>query len=319
MTAHQVAALLGSRAATVAELVELGLHRSTIAHRCRPGGPWRSMAPGVVLLHNAPPNRDDRRAAGLRHAGPGAVLTGLDALELHGMHRVPKPGGPVHVLVPESRRRSGHGLILVERTERLPVADPGRWPLAPLPRAVLDFARRSREREHVRAGIAEVVQRGRCTPATLWAELLAGTTRGIDLPKQVLQEVSDGVRSVAEAGARTLIRESGLPQPMWNPRLVHVPTGEYIATPDAWFDDLAVAWEIDSHEFHLSPAAYEQTLRRRVRMTATGILVVAHTPRRVHDHRLAVRGDLADHLAQAALRPRPPIRALPATSGAFVA
>jgi hypothetical protein len=86
----------------VADLERLGLHRSTVAHRCRPGGPWRSLMPGIVLLHNAAPTHGDRRRAALVYAGAGAVLTGLDALELCGMRRMPSPSGPVHVLVPRT-------------------------------------------------------------------------------------------------------------------------------------------------------------------------------------------------------------------------
>jgi hypothetical protein len=35
----------------------------------------------------------------------------------------------------------------------------------------------------------------------------------------VLLEISDGVRSVAEANARDIAQRSGLPAPMWNPKL----------------------------------------------------------------------------------------------------
>jgi hypothetical protein len=81
------------------------------------------------------------------------------------MRRVPSPSGPVHLLGPTDRRRAGQNLALVERTDRLPEPSPGRWPLAPLDRAVLDFTRRVRDRDLVRSAIAEVVQRGRSTPA----------------------------------------------------------------------------------------------------------------------------------------------------------
>jgi hypothetical protein len=83
-------ALAGATVVRVDQLVELGLTRSTIAHRCRPGGPWRRLAPGIVKLHNGPITRNDRRRAALLHTGSDAVLTGLDALELHGMRRMPR-------------------------------------------------------------------------------------------------------------------------------------------------------------------------------------------------------------------------------------
>jgi hypothetical protein len=303
----------------VRDLEEVGLRRSTIAHRCRPGGPWRSLLPGVVLLHNAAPTRDDRRSAALLHCGTGSVITGLDALELHGMRRAPSPNGPVHVLVPDDRRRTGHGVALVERTERLPVAEPGRWPLVPLHRAVLDFARRCRDRDQVRSALAETVQRRRCSPQDLVAELNAGSGRGSALPREVLREVADGIRSVAEAKARALLLETDLPRPLWNPTLVDAATGDFVAVPDAWFDAVGLAWEIDSHEWHLDPADHARTLVRRVAMTARGIAVVPHTPGRITKEWATVCNELRKNLAQAALRPRPAVVAIPApTNGTFV-
>ena len=289
----------------VAELQGEGVARSTITHRCRAGGPWRRLLPGVVALHNGPPSRDDRRRAALLYCG-SCVITGLDALELHGMRRMPSPSGPVHVLIPASVRRLGAGRVLVERTDRLPAAAPGRWPLAPVCRAALDFARRSGDRAEVRSTLAEVVQRGLCTPADLNAELALGSGRGSALPREVLREVSDGVRSVAEADARALALRSGLPAPRWNIPL-HRSGGRFIATPDAWFDDVAMAWEIDSLEWHLSPEDYERTLDRRAAMMAEGIIVVHHSPRKLRTAPTEVIADLRANHAHAARRPRPAV------------
>ncbi|TWF80790.1 hypothetical protein FHX44_116733 [Pseudonocardia hierapolitana] len=310
----------GGLVVLVRDLVELGMHRDTIAYRCRPGGPWRRLAPGLVMLRNGPPTRDDRRRGGLLHAGPDALITGLDALELHGLERAPRPSGPVHLLVPPERRRSGYGLVMIERTDRLPGPAPGRWPIAPLERAVIDTVRRMRERDVVRSVVAEVVQRGLRTPAQLATELEAGAQRGSRLPREVLREVSAGIRSVAEAKARVLLQRSkALPPALWNPEVVDE-HGRFIAKPDAWFDDVAMAWEIDSHEFHLGPADHAATLARRSAMTATGIIVVATAPSRIAREPATVLAELERTHAQAALRPRPRLYALPdvPTSGAFV-
>lgn len=226
--------LCGGRVVRVADLERLGLHRATIAGRCRPGGPWQSVAPGLVVLHNGPLTRVERRSAAVLQVGPGAVITGLDALWLAGMRRCPQPTGPVQLLGPADRRRVGHGLFLLERTDRLPVPPPGRPPVAEPVRAVLDWARRSRDRDAVRSAIAEVVQRGRATPAGLAAELGAGSSRGAALPRSVLSEVSAGVRSVAEAKARELLLGSPvLRGGEWN-RHLYDPNGRFVATPDVW-------------------------------------------------------------------------------------
>lgn len=143
----EYAALLGSTIVHISRLEALGLARSTVAQRCRAGGPWQRLLPGIVMLSNGPPTRADRRRAALLYAGAGSVLTGADALELHGMERMPRPSGPVHVLIPADRRRAGSGRVLAERTGRLPVPAPGRWPLAPVVRATLDFTRRCTDRK----------------------------------------------------------------------------------------------------------------------------------------------------------------------------
>jgi hypothetical protein len=304
------AALCGAGIVRVEKLMSLGLSRSTIAHRCRAGGPWRRMLPGIVKLDNAPPNRRDRRQAALLYAGEGAVLTGLDALELHGMQRMPQPSGPVHLLIPAERRRAGTGLVLAERTDRLPFAVPGRWPLAPIARAALDAARRLPNRDEVRSLLAEVVQRGRCSPGDLHAELTDGSGRGIKLPREVLAEIGDGVRSVAEANAREIARRSGLPQPLWNAKLYNR-RGQFIAMPDAWFDRVGLAWQIDSFEWHLSPGDYALTLERRSSMMAEGIVVLHTLP-----SNLAKRAEAVEELRRAyehaARTSRPQVVAIPA-------
>lgn len=294
------------------DLEEAGLRRSTIAYRCRVGGPWQRLLPAVVLLHSGPPTREDRCRAALLYGGTDAVLTGLDALELHGMRRMPKPSGPVHLLIPADRRRGGAGRVLAARTERLPTPAPGAWPLAPVARAALDFARRSHDRDQVRATLAEVVQRGRCSPAQLVAELATGCGRGSALPRAVLVEISDGVRSTAEARAREIVRRSGLCAPLWNARLCDQ-GGRFIASPDAWFDDVGLAWEIDSYEFHLSPEDYARTVERRSAMMAEGVVVLHTLPSKITQREPEVLDELRRTHVQAGRRPRPPVLAVPAS------
>lgn len=64
-------------------------------------------------------------------------------------------------------------------------------------------------------------------------------------------------RDVVRAVLAELILRGGLLQPLWNARVVDARTGGFIAVADAWFDEVALAWEIDSYEFHLSPADHE--------------------------------------------------------------
>ncbi|MGE0298669.1 hypothetical protein [Pseudonocardia sp.] len=302
--------LVGDHVVRVAELAELGVGRRTTAHRCRSGGPWRWLLPGVVRLSNGPVTRDDRRRAALVYAGPRAVLTGLDALHLHGLSRLPAPAGPVHVLVPAGIRRAGGGRVLAERTERLPDPVPGRWPLAPVTRAALDFCRRSRERDIVRSVLAEAVQSRRCTPAELRAELALGCSRGSALPREVLREIIDGVRSVAEADARRIALSSGVPRPRWNVTLVDR-DGRLVAIVDGWFEEAGMAWEIDSREYHALPGDYERTVQRRAALMALGVVVMQTLPSALRRDPDGVRSQLRANHARASLLPSPAVRALP--------
>jgi hypothetical protein len=161
-----------------------------------------------------------------------------------------------------------------------------------------------------------VVQRSRCTPADLREELEAGSGRGSALPRDVLREVADGVRSAAEADARQLLLQTPLPPPLWNARL-YDRRGRFIAMPDAWFDEVGMAWEIDSKEWHLSPEDHERTLDRRSAMTMENVVVMHTRPSKLHHRAAEVREELLRHYANACLRRRPPVLAVPGASGAF--
>ena len=52
--------------------------------------------------------------------------------------------------------------------------------------------------------LAEAVQRGDVSPASLSDELESGSNRGSALPRKILREVSADIHSVAEADAREL-------------------------------------------------------------------------------------------------------------------
>ncbi|ALE78033.1 hypothetical protein WY02_05875 [Pseudonocardia sp. AL041005-10] len=305
----EIALACPERVVAVARLEALGVPRTTISYRCRPGGPWTRMGSGVVRLDNGPQTREDRCLAGLVHAGPGAIVTGADALVRQGVRAAPVPSGPVHLLVPADRRRIGAGLVVAERTHRLPPAV-GRVPLAPIARAAIDLARRTRDRNLVRTVFAGVVQQRHCRADDLVHELVDGSNRGSALPREVLREILGGVRSVAEATAARLVARSGLPAPVLNVRLERV-DGTFLAIPDFWFDDVGLAWQIDSVEFHLAPADYERTVRRRSALVAAGAVVVQTLPSDLRRRPAAVLDELSRAHEQAALLPRPPIVVAP--------
>ncbi|HTT50802.1 MAG TPA: hypothetical protein VMH35_05350 [Streptosporangiaceae bacterium] len=283
-----------------------------VRHRIRPGGPWQRLLPGVYLAATGIPTRAQTELAALRYAGRGAVLTGTAALRRHGV-RVPESRA-VTVLIPGARVRRDRPLVRVWPTTRMPefvMADGAvRFTLAA--RAVADASRELTSFREVRAVTASAVQRRRCRLAELSAELAHGPVRHSGWLRRALAEVADGVRSVAEGDLRDLIIQSGLPAPMFNARLFA--GRQLLAVADAWWPEAGVAAEVDSREWHLSPADWEQTLARHARMGACGIIVLHFTPGQIRTDPVRVAADIRSAVRAGRLRPALAVSARPAAS-----
>lgn len=271
------------RVMTHAQLRELGLSPSTITRWIGPRGRWQRLLPGVVLAHRGVPSRRERLLGALLFAGEGAVITGADALRALGI--VSAPVGPcIQVLVPAGRQRKPFDFVRVERTRRLPGAEVRRGiPYAPVARAAVDACRVTDTLDDVRRLVADVVQGRHCPVGALRTEILAAARQRTALPRLVLTEISAGVRSVAEAKAREVIRRTGVPEPLWNVEL-RLADGTPFCTPDAYWPLLAAAMEIDSLAWHLTADAYRRTKRRERLLTISGVLVIAFTPAEILDN-----------------------------------
>src|SRR5215216_3236260 len=137
-----------------ADLLAAGVCSATISRRCRPGGPWRRLLRGVVMLHRGEPTRGQMVTASLLYGGPGAVLTGLVAVARYGVRHLPERPY-IHLLVPHECHLSSSAFVLTERTRRMPqrrrVAG---LPLAPPARSLVDAARRMARTDEARAMVA---------------------------------------------------------------------------------------------------------------------------------------------------------------------
>ena len=277
-----------------AQALAIGFTVAGLKHRYRPGGPWQRLLPRVYLTSNGEPTSEQLQTAALLYAGRASVITGPAALRWYRL-RAPE-ARRIDVLVPAARHCSSHSFVTVHRTCRLPDAQTRDLAIGYVAaaRAVADTVLRLAARSEVRAIVASAVQQGRCTIAELAAELAAGPVRGSGLFRSVLAEVCDGIRSPAEADFRDLIKKSGLPQPLFNPQLVI--DGALLAKPDAWWPDRALAVEIDSREWHLSPDDWEATMARDGRLRAVGIRVIHVTPRQVRTEPNRVLRTIADAL-----------------------
>jgi hypothetical protein len=244
------------------------------------------------------------------------MVTGIEAARRFGVRRGPDEDGRVHLLVPHDQQPASSGHVVIERTRRIPqaVLQAG-MPLAPVPRAVVDGARRLSSPPQVTELLADAVQRGLCTVGQLWSEIESAQRRGTAIPRAVLRDVGAGVRSAAERTAKTVWRRSGLPEPWWN-ATVYDDNGHFLGIADAWWDDAALAWEINSLAWHLAPGDYAREQARTARFTAAGIPVLPTLPKRLADDPATVVRELQEAYRHAKTRPRPPVQAVRSTGPA---
>ena len=295
---------------TRGQTADCGMTDRALRHRIRRGGGWQRLLPGVYLAATGTPTTDQRDMAALLYGGPDSVLTAAAALRRLEI-KTPRLDG-VDILVPAARRRQNTGFVRVLRTTRMPeqVCVTGQIRFAMAARAVADAARSLAELREVRAVVADSVQRGWCRVAELGEELRRGPAAGSAVFRQVLGEVTDGVRSITEGEFRDLVKHAGLPMPMFNARLY---AGNlFIAVADAWWPDAAVAAEVDSRQWHLSPEDWERTLRRHARMTAHGILVLHFTPKQVRTEQAQMIAAIKAALDSRRVGRQSQVRALPA-------
>jgi hypothetical protein len=290
-----------------------GMTRAALEHRIRPGGPWRKLLPGVYMAQTGEPTVTQKEMAALLHAGPDSVLTGPAALRVLGVS-IQEPT-TFDVLVPASRRPASIAFVAIHRTTRMPdaIIQKGRRSYVLAPRALADTARQMTDLGEVRALIAGAIQQRVCPLGALAFELSESGRQHSALLRQVLGEAREGIRSVAEGELRDLIKRAGLPMPVFNPRL-RTADGEFIASPDAWWADAGVAVEIDSREWHLSPADWEETMRRHDAMIRHGILLLHFSPAQVRQEHTAVAATIADALNAGRGRAPLPVIAHPAST-----
>ena len=280
--------LFPQRVATASELLTLGLPSEELALRCRPQGPWQHVLPGILLLARTPPTRAQLVRAALRYGGPQTLLTGVDALQLHGLRALPATG-PVEILV--NRPLEPAAKVRVTRVRRLPDPVLRRGFLtAPLARAAVDTARALRLPDEIRAVLTEVVRHG----GVPVADLRQGLARASEPARRVLSELADGVRSVPQAWAKAVLDDLPLPPPAWGVTLT-TPEGHTLGVADAWWNDRALAWQFNTR----TPTP--DLLR------AAGAVVLHTTPTDLRQSPATVATALLHAATEAGTRPRPRI------------
>ncbi|MEU8484429.1 hypothetical protein [Streptomyces sp. NPDC048641] len=324
------------RVLSTAQLKAHGVNSTALNEQCRPGGPWQQLLPGVFLLHPGRPTADERLHAVLLYAGrpqtrtagvptqadrdephppqtapqapyANAMITGLAALALHRFVSVPPllSLDRIDVMVPRTRRLRSTGFARLVRSHGMPA--PQRiagMPVAPVPRALADAVAQLADAGAVRRLLTEAVRGGHCEPATVVRELnqarLLTRPYVIDAVDSLLAEG----RAIAEDRLYEMVREYGLPDPLWNVDL-RLPGGPSLGGIDAYWPDQAVAVELDTSPGSRrsgkgGPHAPRQGLRvelqeesddlewseyarKREHLERLGITVVHITPRKLRE------------------------------------
>ncbi|MET8012652.1 hypothetical protein ABZU86_12965 [Streptomyces sp. NPDC005271] len=297
------------RVLTSRQLREHGVTAAVAAERCRAGGPWQQILPGVHLLHPGPATSEERLLAALLYTasrgqtaasggGPGgggepaggpygeAMITGLAALSLHHFSSAPPLPSLDHVdvLVPRTRRLRATGFVRFVRAGALPSPQyVAGVPTAPVARALADAVGRLSDAALVRGLLTESVRHGHCEAATVVKELssarLLSRPHVVDAVDALLAEG----RAIAEGRLYDMVRGYGLPEPLWNVEL-RLPGGPGLGRVDAYWREQAVAVEIDAR----APRPEEDTPhggygRKREHLEGLGITVVRVTPKRLRD------------------------------------
>ncbi|MFC8095308.1 hypothetical protein [Streptomyces sp. NPDC057301] len=300
------------RVMTAAQLKSHGVANADMNEQCRPGGPWQQILPGVLLLHPGPPTSEERLHAVLMYAArertpgvpsqpnadedhaapryPDAVITGLAALTLHGFSATPPLTAldTIDVLVPRMRRLRSTGCARILRTPALPTPQQVTGlPVAPVPRALADAVAELTDAGAVRRLLTEAVRGGHCEPASVVRELnqakLLSRPHVVDAVDSLLAEG----RAIAEDRLYEMVRDHGLPDPVWNVDL-RLPGGPHLGGLDAYWPEHSVAVELDTRaprqgDRQDDDALWSEYARKREHLERLGITVVHITPKKLRE------------------------------------
>lgn len=265
---------------TRAEALAAGLSRHQLDRLAGAAARWQRVLPGVYVTYTGPLTVRDRCIAALKYAGAGAALAGRTAALLHGIRYVAQTEF-VHVLVPATTRKSSRDWVRIQRTTRpLRRVRVNGLPAITVARATVDLALVLPTLRDVRAVVGDVLQRRLTTLADLRDEFVLAPQQGKKHLRQALEDAGAGTRSAPEGGLRDIFRRFRLPVPQFNARIMIAGYGEVVV--DALWRKQRVVVEVDSREWHLSPADWERTMRRHNALQRAGYVVLHFPPSRIY-------------------------------------
>ncbi len=278
------------------QLAAAGIPQSTITRLVR-SGRLRRQHSGVFVVGPDVPIPLAGETAALLAVRAGAALSHHTAAILWRLRGPDSGDGLIHVTVPGASVEDPDG-VRVHRSILLEASDirvRHQLPLTSPARTVLDLAALLEQRDLDRtldrylvdrlgelSHISELLARcGRHAGRASLAEIVAGYTS------------TTFTRSEAEERFLSLIRDSGLPQPLVNVR-------RHGYEIDFFWPEERVAVEVDGFAYHRTRERFEEDRKRDAVLRKAGITVIRVTWRQLERHATAVLADVAQALARTA-------------------
>ena len=157
---------------------QAGFSRRAIAHRLK-SGEWRRMHQGVYATFTGQMHREAKLWAGLRRAGPGAMLSQETAAEVHGL--ADKPAVKINITVPAGRHPARHrpipGVVIHRSNQGRPARVP-EWqvPRTRIENTVLDLVAAARTFDEAYSWISRALS-AQLVSADMLRETMSTRTR----------------------------------------------------------------------------------------------------------------------------------------------
>lgn len=236
---------------------------------------WAHRSSGVVSTTTGPLSTDQRLWLGVLHAGPSAMVGGLNAAAVHGLQRWSREEITVLVRNPLSfEPLLGFRFFRTRRAYPLLIA-PGELPVARVEPALLLFASQEPHLRTALGAVAAGVQQRLTTVGALraWVDLLAPLRRARHL-RTLIDDIEGGAHSMAEVDLRVACREYGIQEPRGQ-RARFDSAGRKRFTDCEWTlpDGRVLVLEVDG-AFHDDAMQGALDRRRNRRLTSASRIVV---------------------------------------------
>jgi hypothetical protein len=274
------------------QLRGVGVTRSEIRHHVRIGR-WAVRSGEVLSTTTGPLSNEQRLWLGVLHAGPTAMIGGLNAAEHHGLKRWERTA--VTILCANQHSFEPLDGFRFVRTRRRfsTLISPGELPVCRIEPAVLMFAADERHHRTALGAVTATVQQRLTSVDSLrtWLTTLSPLRRSRDI-RALLDDVGDGAQSMVEVDFRKACREYGIALPR-SQRKRKDRSGRWRYTDCEWCipGGRVLILEIDG-AFHDDAAQSASDRARNRKLTSADRIVVQASAYEVRHEPWAVIEDL---------------------------